>query len=319
MISKLIRNTGGLYNRVTDRMKLEPFSLHESELFLQYKGGRFDRYQLIELYMAMGGIPYYLDNVNVGLSAAQNIDQLFFSPNGLLRMEFDPLYKSLFKHSEKHIRIIETLSSKASGLTRDEIISGSGVPNSGNTTGLLKELEESGFIRKYHAFGKKERNSLYQLTDFYSLFYLKFIRGNPASDRHQWINSLDHPRQRAWAGYAFEQVCLAHLEQVKQALGIAGIQATVSSWTGSGAQIDLVIDRRDRIINLCEMKFSIGEFTITKAYAQQLSNKINTFRESTGTRKPLFLTMITSFGIKRNGYALSLVQNDLTMDALFTA
>ncbi len=318
MINKLIRNTGGLYNRVTDRMKLEPFTLYETERFLQSKGGRFDRYQLIELYMAMGGIPYYLDSVNVRLSAAQNIDRLFFNPNGMLRGEFEPLYESLFKRSEKHMRIIQTLSSRARGLTRDKIISGTRLPNSGNTTLLLKELEESGFIRKYHPFGKKNRNSLYQLADFYSFFYLKFIHSNPASGKHQWITSLDHPRQRAWAGYAFEQVCLAHLDQIKQALGIAGVQTNVSSWTGNSAQIDLVIDRRDRVINLCEMKFSLGAFTISKAYAQQLRNKINAFRENTGTRKPLFLTMITSFGVKKNEYALTLLQNELTMDVLFT-
>ena len=318
MIHKLIRNTGGLYNRVTCRLKLEPFSLHETELFLQHKGGQYDRYQLIELYMTMGGIPYYLDQVNVKLSTAQNIDQLFFHPNGLLHQEFDALYQSLFNYSEKHIRIIETLSKKAMGLTRNTIITKSGLPNSGNTTGVLNELEESGFIRKYHPFGKKERNSLYQLIDFYSLFFLKFIRDHRSSHNNQWINGMDHPRKRAWAGYAYEQVCLTHIEQIKSGLGIAGIQTTVSSWVGEGAQIDLVIDRRDRIINICEIKFSTGTFTINKSYAQQLKNKMNAFRENMDTQHPLFLTMITTFGVKRNKYAMSLVQNELTMDVLFT-
>jgi AAA+ ATPase superfamily predicted ATPase len=319
MINKLIRNTGGLYNRVTKRIKLEPFSLHETELFLQYKGALYDRYQIIELYMTMGGIPYYLDQVNVSLSVAQNIDQLFFNSNGLLHQEFEPLYKSLFKYSETHIRIIETLSSKAMGLTRNKIIAKSGLPESGTMTRALRELEDSGFIRKYLPFKRKERSSLYQLVDFYSFFYLKFLGNNFSWDIRQWMNGLDHPRQRAWAGYAFEQVCLAHVDQIKQGLGIAGIQSAVSSWTGEGAQIDLIIDRRDRIINLCEMKFSTSMFVINKTYAQQLKNKISAFRESLATSEPLFLTMITTFGVKRNEYAVSLVQNEVTMDVLFVA
>lgn len=317
MINKLIRNTGGLYNRVTHRIKLEPFSLRECELFLFKKGSKYDRYQLIQLYMVMGGIPYYLEQVNISLSAARNIDLLCFHPNGLLNIEFDQLYRSLFKNSEKHIAIISALSRKNKGLTREELIATSGQPNSGNTTRLLQELAESGFIRKYIPFGKKEHNSLYQLSDYYSHFYLKFIKANHSPDKNRWINGLDDPAQRAWAGYAFEQVCLGHVQQIKQALGISGIQTSTSSWVGQGAQIDLVIDRRDRVVNLFEMKFSQAAFTINKSYAQQLRNKVNIFRENTRTNKSVFLTMITTFGLTKNEHSLLIVQNALTMDVLF--
>ena len=318
MINKLIHNTGGLHNRITYRIKLEPFNLNECEAFLQSKGGVYDRYQIVQFYMVMGGIPFYLDQIDVSMSAAQNIDRLCFKTNGLLATEFDDLYKSLFSKAERHIAIIETLSKKAKGLSRDELIAGTKLANAGSTTRLLNELEESGFIRKYRSYGKKGRDSLYQLTDFYSLFYLKFIKENYLLDGNSWLNGLDSPKQRAWSGYAFEQVCLAHTAEIKNGLGISGIQTATSSWMGNGAQIDLVIDRRDMVINIFEIKFSINDFTINKKYAEELRNKISAFKEATGTRKAIFLTMITTFGLVKNEYSTSLVQTDLTMDTLFT-
>jgi hypothetical protein len=178
--------------------------------------------------MVMGGIPFYLDHVDVGMCAAQNINRLCFQRDGLLTEEFNDLYTSLFNKAERHLAIIEALSKKAKGLTRKEITEITKLPNAGSTTRMLKELEESGFIRKYLSFEKKERSSLYQLSDFYSLFYIKFIRGNHAVNENDWINGLGTPQQRAWSGYAFEQVCMAHLTQIKQALGISGIETNSS-------------------------------------------------------------------------------------------
>ncbi|HVB03022.1 MAG TPA: ATP-binding protein [Chitinophagaceae bacterium] len=321
MITKVINNTGGLYNRLTNRIKLEPFTLSECEAYFLSKFATFERYQIIQLYMAIGGIPYYLDKIDVGKSAAQNINKLCFETNGLLHNEFDLLYRSLFTNWEKHIAIIEALGSKEKGMTREEILLFSKMPDGGGTTRILKELEESGFIRKYLSFGKKEKQSLYQLTDFYSLFYLHWIKDNSPLDENSWINELDSPRQRAWSGYAYEQVCLMHTRQIKAGLGISGVQTRTSSWFSTDkknrAQIDLVIDRRDQVINICEMKFSINKFTIDKKYAEVLRNKIAVFKEQTGTRKAIFLTMITTFGLNINQYSNSLVQNDLTMDILF--
>jgi len=321
MINKLIHNRGGLYNRVTHRIKLEPFTLKECEEFLKYKSGIFDRYQVVQLYMVLGGIPFYLDQVNPAESAAQNINRLFFEKNAVLRAEFDSLYKSLFDNAEKHIAVIEALSKKAKGLTRGELIKEAKLSTGGSVTRILKELEESNFIRKYASYGKKEQNSLYQLSDFYSLFYLRFVKKASVLDENFWINGLDSPEQRAWSGYAFEQVCLAHIREIKQALGISGVQTATSSWVKTGAapntQIDLVIDRRDQVINICEMKFSINDFSINKKYAEELRNKVGIFKEETKTRKAVFLTMITTFGLNKNSYSASLIQNDLTMDVLF--
>lgn len=320
MINKLINHKGGLHNRVTHRIRLEPFTLMECEEFLRYKHAIFDRYQITQLYMVMGGVPFYLEQINSGQSAAQNINRLCFEKDGMLRTEFDNLYKSLFDNAEKHIAVIEALSKKTKGMTRVELIEKAKLTTGGSTTRILGELEESGFIRRYASYGKKERNSLYQLTDFYSLFYLKFIKKSSVLDENSWINGIDSPEQRAWSGYAFEQVCLAHIKEIKQALGISGVQTTTSSWISNGltgAQIDLVIDRRDQVINICEMKFSINYFAIDKKYADELRRKIGIFKEETKTRKSVFLTMITTFGLTKNQYSTSLVQNDLTVDILF--
>jgi len=321
MINKLINNRGGLYNRVTKKIKLTPFTLHECELFLQSKNSVLDRYQIVQLYMVFGGIPFYWDEVVPGRSAMQNINDICFSENGLLRDEYPNLFRSLFKNYGKHEDIINTLGKKASGLTREEIIIASGLPNAGSSTRLLQELEESGFIRKYSPFGKKQRNSLYQLVDPYSLFYMKFIKSVSRVDQGNWLTYIDSPKYRAWSGYAFEQTALYHLAHIKNALGISGVQTSVSSWRsiseGTGAQIDLVIDRRDQVINLCEMKFSLNPYSIDRKYAMELHNKIRVFKQETRTRKSVFLTMITIFGINTNKYSAGLVQNDLTMDAFF--
>jgi uncharacterized protein len=321
MINNLINNHGGLHNRVTHQMPLDPFTLAECEAFFKRKSAAYDRYQLLQLYMVLGGIPFYLDMVDTAQSAAQNINRLCFTPKGGLRKEFDNLYASLFKNADKHISVIEALAKKAQGLDREYLLKAANLTNNGNSTKILKELEESDFIRRYHTFGKNTRDALYQLTDFYSLFYLKFIKSNSVLDADFWLSSLDNPEVRAWSGYAFEQVCLSHLPTIKKALGISGIQTVSSAWLGSyeqqKAQIDLVIDRRDHVITICEMKFSINPYIIDKKYAEELRNKIAIFKQSTRSSKAIFLVFITTFGLVKNEHALSLVQNSLTMDILF--
>ena len=321
MINKLINNKGGLHNRITKRLKIVPFTLGECELLLQSRNSVLDRYQIIQLYMVLGGIPFYWDEVDTGKSAFQNIDEICFTYNGILRNEFSNLFRSLFNNYQKHEAIIGALTTKGKGLTREEILELTNLPNAGSTSRILLELEESGFIRKYAPFGKKERNSLYQLVDFYSLFYQQFLKDVNPIGQNSWMTFMDSPKYRTWSGYAFEQVCLYHLPQLKQSLGISGVQTNVSSWLsktkGNGAQIDLVIDRRDQVINLCEMKYSINPYTIDNKYAEVLRNKIGFFRQETGTRKSVFLTMVTTFGLQPNIHSAGLVQNDVQMGVLF--
>jgi AAA+ ATPase superfamily predicted ATPase len=321
MINNLINHRGGLHNRVTHRLILEPFTLAECEQYFKSRGMNYERYQILQIYMVTGGIPFYLEQIDKGLTAIQNIDRLCFKKNGMLRTEFDNLYTSLFKAADKHALIIETLAKKNKGMSRDELIQKTLFSNGGSLTRILTELEESGFIRRYKSFGHTTRNVQYQVSDFYSLFYLKFIKNADLSDQNSWLDRMDNPEVRAWSGYAFEQICMAHLSQIKHALGIGSVQTQSSVWQGSdglnAAQVDLVIDRRDQAINLCEMKFSINRFVIDKAYAESLRQKIGVFKATTATRKSIFLTFITTFGLAQNEYAGSLVQNALTMDALF--
>ncbi len=320
MINKLINNKGGLHNRVTQKIRIEPFTLKECDDLLRYKKMTLDHYQLIQLYMVLGGNPFYWEAVEKGLSASQNINKLCFDRNGLLSNEFNNLFKSLFAKAERHEAIVNALAKKNKGLTREEISRESKLANGGGLTRLLNELEESGFIRRYIPFGKISRNSLYQLCDFFSLFHIKFLKGQKTFDKNHWLRMIDNPKHRAWSGYAFEQVCLTHIPQIKKALGISGVETATSSWkskkTKDGAQIDLVIDRRDGVINLCEMKFSINSFTIDKKHDAELRNKVGTFKSETQTRKSVFLTTVTTFGLQPNAYSGN-VQSDLNMDALF--
>jgi uncharacterized protein len=321
MINKLINNRGGLHNRITKRIPLRPFTLKEVELYLQAKQIYLERYQVLQIYSVMGGIPYYLNELETGLSSFQNIDKICFSEAGLLRTEYQELFYSLFQEAPNYLVIIEALSNKAKGLTREEIIKTSNISNGGTITKVLEELEVSGFIKKYLPFDKKSKSSLYQLTDPYSLFYHKFIKDSKAIGDNTWINLMDSSKYRAWSGYAFEYVCMSHIENIKKALSIQGVYSEISSWVSrnpeKGTQIDLLIDRKDNVITVCEIKFSNDEYEITKSYANDLRNKLNLFKSESKTRKTIFLAMITTFGVKTNQYSLGLVQNSITMDALF--
>jgi uncharacterized protein len=321
MIHNLINHRGGLHNRVTHHIHLDPFTLAETEAFLRNKGASFSRYQIIQLYMVLGGVPFYLELIDPSKSATQNINDLCFARRAVLRREFDNLYASLFANATQHIQIIEALAQKASGLERIELLQTAKIKDGGTATKILRELEESSFIRKFPGYGIKSRKVVYQLTDFYSLFFLEFVKHSSDLDTDLWNTSIDDPAIRAWSGYAFELVCLTHLPQIKSALGINGLQTKTSAWIGEvdgqKAQIDLIIDRRDQAINLCEMKFSTTQFDIDKRYAEVLQSKIAVFKSATKTNKALYLTMITTFGVKANSHSGGLVQNDLTMDILF--
>jgi uncharacterized protein len=321
MINKLILNRGGLHNRITERILLQPFTLHETETFLKLKGGVFDRYQLLELYMAMGGIPFYLDNIITNRSVAQNIDRMFFTPGAILNIEYIALYRSLFNRYDKHVMVVEALAEKSKGLTRSELLAATKLTDGGSTSNVLDELEQSGFIQRYFPFGKSKRDALYQLIDPYTLFYLTFVKDAKAKGQGAWLAQADSPRWRAWSGYAFEYICGYHIDAIKKRLGISGVYTEISTWRSQnsekGAQIDLVIDRNDRVINICEMKFSVEKFSISKPYSENLRNKLMAFRTETGTKKTLFLTMITTYGIKHNEYSQQLVNDALDMSALF--
>ena len=319
IINKLLKNRGGLHNRVTRRMAIEPFNLAECEAFFHHKKIVLERKNIVESYMIFGGIPFYLNMFEKELSLAQNVDKLCFAQNGALRDEFSILYSSLFKYSEKHELVVKTLAKKKMGLTREEIIKETKLQGGGLTT-VLEELEQCGFIRLYNAYEKIIKERLYQLIDFYSLFYLNFIKNNRRSDEHFWTNLIGNAKHRAWSGYAFEQVCMQHTPQIRHKLGIAGVVTYSAAWRSKksepATQIDLLIDRNDGIINICEMKYTDGEFVIDKKQNENLRNKKSTFINETQTRKAVHLTMLTTYGVKRNEYWNN-IQSEATMSDLF--
>lgn len=318
--NKILSDKGGLFNRAARRLYLMPFTLQETERYLESRDIRWNRYDIVECYMIMGGIPYYLKLLDKELSYLANIDTIFFRRNGLLWDEFDHLYETLFGNSKGYLKIIEALSTKRSGLTRKEIISEAKIEDNGLLTEMLKNLKDSLFVRAYNTFGYDEKNVVYQLADYYTLFYLRFMKGRQNPDELFWTHYLDNPAKSSWAGQIFEQVCKDHITQIKKAIGISALLTDVSSWHGASeggkAQIDLVIDRRDRTINICEIKFSVGEFTIDKDYELKLRKKMEVFREATKSKKALHLVMITTYGVRQNAHS-GIVQSQVVMDNLF--
>jgi hypothetical protein len=323
MISKVIDDKGGLHNRVTARMKLKAFSLSESAQFLKSRGVKLTRYDQLTLAMVMGGVPHYLRDARSGKSAAQIIDQGCFSQDGQLREEFDRLYASLFDNSNRHVAIVRQLARHPHGLIRSAMTQT--YSTGGRLTQTLKELEEAGFISCHSSFDKKSKDTIYRLSDEYSLFYLKWIEGKRSAGAGTFLNKFNSPGWRAWSGYALESLAHKHILQIKVELGIAQVNTEHYSWVHRpnktwphGVQVDLLLDRADLTINLIEIKFSQGPFTITKSYAQELRRKVEVFKQVSGTKKNVFLTFLTSHGLTQNAYATELVQTSITTDCLFT-
>ncbi len=316
MIQQIIRNKGGLHNRVTQKIGLLPFTLHETRLFLKSRNIKYTPYDVLQVYMIMGGVPHYLEKLRRGKSVAQNIDRLCFEKDGILKDEFNELYSSLFEDSGKHLSIIEALAASNKGITRQELIKKSGIPSGGDFSLKLEELKESGFISEYSYYGNKKQLSLYRLSDEYSRFYLKFIRNNKTGGAGTWQRLHKTQSYASWSGFSFETVCLKHIYQVKRGLRIDAIFSTNSSWFNKNAQVDLLIDRDDNVMNICEMKFYNAPFVIDKKYYQNLKNKIAELQQETRTRKNIFLVMVTTYGLKENEYSRELVQQALDITVL---
>ena len=324
MLNKIIHNKGGLYNRLSYRIHLLPFSLKECEAYIHARNIVMNRHQILECYMIMGGIPYYWSFLKKGLSLPQNIDCIFFGKDAPLANEFDYLYAALFKKPEPYIKIVSALGKKKAGMTREELLKATRLTDSGNFTVRLEELESCGFLRKYRQYGMKERNAVYQLIDNFTLFYYKFLEQKP-TDEHYWSNQINMPKVNAWCGLAFERVCLEHVSQMKQALGISGILSEACSWACKedeangiyGSQIDLMIVRKDQVINLCEMKFSEKKYTITAKVDEEIRRKTADFLSVTNARYAIHPILVTPYGVADGSYAGN-IQNVITTDDLFS-
>ena len=323
MVKNLFRNRGGLHNRVTARICLQPFTLGECEMFAAERGLGMSRADIAECYMALGGIPYYWRYLARGMSLAQNLDRLCFAVDAPLKGEFDELYSSLFRDAISYKKVVAALAKKKIGMTRLELIETLDISTTGRLSESLKTLEASGFIRSYRSYGAKKKNAIYQLTDPFTLFHFRFLE-TPSTDEHFWSSTLSSPAQAAWRGLAFERLCLLHLSQVRRALGVGSIHVEAYGWSfkgdetyPDGVQIDLVLERADNVINICEMKYSANVYAIDKAYDSALGRKIATFAGVTGTRKAIHLTLVTVNGLLRNQYS-GRVQSEVVLADLFT-
>lgn len=321
IIKKVINDRGGLHNRITTHIQLMPFTLQETKAYLEMNHIPLTIKDIVQLYMCIGGIPFYLRGVKAGKSVPQILDDLFFITQASLKREFGNLYASLFKNSEQHEQVVTALASKNKGLARAEIIAQTKLNSGGGLSVVLKELIACGFIKKMLPIHQKKTSNLYRLVDEYSLFYFRFLKDNKL--KTSWLHLSSQAKCKIWSGYAFENLCLKHIQAIKKALGIHGIITNEYTWsywgdeTTKGTQIDLVIDRSDNCINLFELKFYNQPYEITKDYAQQLQQKIAVFKAQTATKKNVFLTFLTSFGVKQNKYYLSVVTNQLVIDDLF--
>lgn len=316
IVKNIINNKGGLHNRLTRKIYLRPFTLSETKQYLESRGIVLEDRDIIETYMIMGGIPYYLRLIEKGKSLAQNIDEMFFIRKGRLDGEFDNLYSALYEESDQYIKVVKAISKLNRGLSRAEISKETGISNGGGLSAILEDLDRCDIIRSYLGYGNKKKGILYQLTDFYTFFYFKFIEKHQPTEKGFWKFQLNTPQINSWAGYAFEQVCLYHYPQIEKALGISGVLTSCSSWQSYDSQIDLVIDRADRIVDVCEIKYWNEEYSITKQYAVNLRHKMKDFAEKERVRKAIHLVMITTYGVKKNEY-YNMVQNEVTMKDFF--
>ena len=324
MIDKLVENQGGLHARITCQIYLRPFTLSETEQYLQRQGCLWDRFQMAQCYMFFGGIPFYLSLLDTKESLAQNVDRLCFARGGALRLEFDELYNALFIHADKYVDIVRLLAERRSGMTSSEIAKATSIDGK-RMSKMLSNLERCDFLMKFRYYGKKNNDIIYKLTDFYTLFYIKYIEPNmDLYDEQWWQHHATSHSVESWQGLTFELLCLMHIRQIRQALNIGGVATEVSSWFDQadkkkavkGSQIDLIIERADRIIHLCEMKFSQGEFRIAADYEERLRNRMELFKDKTKNKKALVHTFVTTFGVANGKYS-SLVHSEVTLDGLF--
>ena len=332
ILEHFIHTKGGLHNRITGRICLTPFTLEETQQYLQYRGISLNHQQVAELYMVMGGVPHYLKAISKGRSAVQNINQICFTESGLLWDEFQKLYASLYRDSGIYIKLIRLIAAQKQGISINEILTKDEHFSSGGRLGQwLLELETAGFIHSFIPYGNKKKGIFYRILDEYTYFYLQWIEPFVQNTRFKeessyWAKVSQTPIWYNWSGYVFESMCFKHIDRIKHALGIDKIVSKTGSWRYSpeeshsdrGAQIDLLFDRADRVITLCEIKSSFGQFTIDKAYAENLRNKVAVYRNHTKTKKQIYIAMITMHGLTHNQYSEELIVNEITLKDLFS-
>lgn len=331
IVKKVIHHKGGLHNRITQKLNLKPFDILDTKLFLNERGIKLSHQKLIELYFIVGGVPYYISQIKKNLSIAQNINKQCFQGDGLLFDEFGKVFYSLFKEHEAYEELIRIISKNRHGTSRDDIEKATKRTKKGGTlTNRLEDLEMAGFIKGFLPVYHSKKGLYYRISDEYSYFYLQWIEPEKNNieleieNNNFWIEIIKTPQYQSWRGYAFESFCYKHVTSIKKLLGINST-AKIGTWryipktdeNARGAQIDLLFDRKDDAVTICEIKFSDKPFMITKEYAKKLQQKLEVFKKITRTNKQLFIAIISANGIKRNKYSDELINRVVTLDDLF--
>ena len=318
---KLCKNKAGFYRRVTQEINLQPFTLGECERYCNdFLRLGWTRKQAIEAYMIFGGIPQYYRSLRPELSLAANIDLLCLSQTGPLHDEFSAVMSSIFKVPAPYEAVLETIAQRRGSVSRAELNQNKKLPSDKSLTKILRDLTTCGFIREFRMTPQNRYGLLYQLTDPFVRFHFDIIE--PRSVQ-RWVDYVGTPSHAAWAGYAFELVCLLHVRQIKRALGIENVVSSDYAWessggTSRGAQVDLVIDRKDDLVELCEMKYCRGEFEIDTAYANKLLNKAEAFRrEHPRYHKAIHIVMVTLLGVAHNAQYREVVASEVRGEDLF--
>jgi uncharacterized protein len=323
ILNHIVNTKGGLYNRITKQLYLKPFTLYETKKYLKSNGVVLDHNHIIKIYMAFGGIPHYLKQVEPGLSATEVIQKICFETNGALYTEFENLYKALFKGSEVHIAIVKALQTKWHGLSRQELLAVLNKKDGGNITETLNELIQCNFVLELPSYTEKKNHKVFRLIDEFSIFYLSFMQNSNSKTANHWLKKSQTQEYKIWCGYAFENLCFRHTRQIIHGLGLNVIHTEFSSFYHKGnseipgTQIDMVLDRADQAINIFEIKYYDEPFILTKKYAHDLRTKIAIFKAATKTKKQIFLTTITIHGLLRNEYTNGFIMNDIVGDDLF--
>ena len=333
IIKKIVYNKGGLHNRLTHKLHLKSFDLLNTKHFLDERGFKLSNRQLLDLYCVTGGIPYYLRQINKNISIIQNINKLCFQKDGLLYDEFNKVFSSLFKDSEVYEEIIRIIAKNQHGISREDIENNIKQTKKGGTlTSRLQDLEMAGFVKKFLPLNHSKKGLYYRIFDEYCLFYLQWIEPEKENialdieDNNFWSGLVKTPQYLSWRGYAFESICYKHVAQIKKTLAIHDA-VKIGAWRyrprnneiEKGAQIDLLFDRKDDAITLCEIKYTDEPFVLTKDYLFKLEEKAEVYRKVTRTGKQIFMVLISANGLKENKHSKKSIQAIVTLDNLVTS
>ena len=332
MLKKIIHAKAGFSRRITHKIRLTLFSLKETKEYLLFKGFDLSSRSVAEIFMMLGGIPYYLNFMSPHKSIYQNIEDECFDINGRLVDEYAIIFNSLFKNSENHKKVVEYIASKHKGVLLEELTGKFSSLKGGSLSRILDNLVSSSFIKKTPPLYNEAKGTIYRLIDEFVLFHLKWIKPAPRSifespSTLYFQNRAQSNSFKSWRGFAFERLCLKHEYQIRQSLGIhkiLSIPSMVYFYDQQGkrsSQIDLLFERADNVISICEIKHSESEYELTKADVNSLMRKKEDLRRYLAlkkkTQKDIHIVYVTTNGVYLNKYFHQLQPSVVKLDDLF--